>query len=365
MVNGTKVTLIDIGKMLGVSASTVQRALNGLEGVGKERREAIRRAAEAMGYKRNLTASALKTGARTIGVVLPEPMNNNRFYARFLWEGALRCSGEYRDFNLNVAEFTYVRTPERHAAKLREVLERHGDGLSGILTMGAEARAAGEAFAGFREKKIPVVLVGTDARAEDRLCCVRTHDEMAGRMAADLLISFAPPKKGGKVIMTGDFSIPDQFFNARGFERHIRENNAPLEVLRLVNDPDLDAVRRNIAKILDRDRGVRAVYATSSRNTVPLCQAVEESGRRVHAIGSDIFPESVDFLRRSTLSAIIHKRPSDQAYQAMRTLVDIVVKGETLPRDTIQVDSVIVMKSNLECFLDASVFRHDGVTTGT
>ncbi len=35
MVNGTKVTLIDIGKMLGVSASTVQRALNGLEGVGK------------------------------------------------------------------------------------------------------------------------------------------------------------------------------------------------------------------------------------------------------------------------------------------------------------------------------------------
>lgn len=346
-----KVTLNDIGLRVGVSPSTVQRALNGLEGVGSKKRDLIRRVAEEMGYRRNLTASALKTGARTIGIVLPEPIQNNRFYAKFLWEGALRCSGEYREFNLDVAEFTYVRTPGNHVEKLREVLDAHGDRLDGILTMGTRHPGAGEIFAEMKARNIPVVFVGTDAEPEDRLCCVRTYDEMTGRMAADLLINFTSPKKRSKVVMTGDFAIPDQFYNAQGFERHIYENNAPLEILKLANDPDLDAVRKSIRDILESDPNICAVYATSSRNTVPMCRAALESGRKPRLIGSDIFPESIEFLRQNVLNALIHKRPSDQAYQAMQTLVNAVVKGEAATRDTIQIDSVIVMKSNVECFL--------------
>ena len=346
-----KVTLTDIARKLGVSASTVQRALGGLEGVGEEKRDRIKQVAEEMGYRRNLTASALKTGTRTIGVILPEPVRDNRFYAKFLWEGALRCCGEYKEFNLDVAEFTYVRTPESHVAALRDVLNRHGGGLDGVLTMGVAAPGAAKAFAGFREKNIPVVFVGTDTGAPDRLCCVRTYDEMAGRMVADLLINFTAPKKGGKVVMTGDFAIPDQFYNAQGFERHMYESAAPLAIHKLAADLDLKAVKKTVRRILDSDADVHAVYATSSRNTVPVCEAVEESGRKPHVLGSDIFPESVDFLRRGVLNATIHKRPSDQAYRAMQTLVDIVVKGKKVPEDTILIDPVIVMKSNLECFL--------------
>jgi LacI family transcriptional regulator len=253
-----------------------------------------------------------------------------------------------------MAEFTYVRTPENHAAKLHEVLESLGDKLDGVLTMGTCHPDAESAFAGFAGKGVPVVFVGTDAREQDRLCCVRTYDEMAGRMAADLLINFASFEKHSKIVMTGDFAIPDQFYNAQGFEKHIFESGAPLEILKLSNDPDLDVVKGNIRKILDSGLDIRAVYATSSRNTVPMCQAIAETGRGggdVRVIGSDIFPESIDFLRRNVLNALIHKRPSDQAYQAMQTLINVVVKGEGVPHDTIQIDSVIVMKSNLECFL--------------
>lgn len=346
-----KVTLTDIGLRVGVSPSTVQRALNGLEGVSDKKRDVIRQVAEEMGYRRNLTASALKTGSRMIGIVLPEPVHNNRFYGKFLWEGALRCSGEYREFNLDIAEFTYVRTPENHIEKLGEVLEEHGDRLDGVLTMGTCHPGARRVFAEMKARNIPVVFVGTDAEEQDRVCCVRTYDEMAGRMAADLLINFTSPKKHSKVVMTGDFAIPDQFYNAQGFERHIYENNAPLEILKLANDPDLDVVRKSVREILESGLNICAMYATSSRNTVPMCRAIVESGRKLHVIGSDIFPESIEYLRQNVLHAIIHKRPLDQAYQAMQTLVNVVVKGERVARDTIQIDSVIVMKSNVECFL--------------
>ncbi|MCC8191243.1 MAG: LacI family transcriptional regulator [Planctomycetes bacterium] len=347
-----RVTLTDIGRRVGVSPSTVQRALNGREGVGQEKRDQIRRVAEEMGYSRNLTASALKTGARTIGILLPEPIHNNRFYAKFLWDGALGCSDDYREFNLEVARHTYVRTPENHARALRRLLKHEADKMAGLLTMGSCHPDALDAYAHFKAKNVPVVFVGTDARPEDRLCCVRTYDEMAGRMAADLLVTFTSPGRNSKVVMTGDFAIPDQFYNAQGFERHIYENHAPLEILKLANDPDLAVVEKNIRALLARDQRICAVYATSSRNTVPMCRAVAGSGRRLHVIGSDIFPESIQFLQDNVLHAIIHKRPRDQAFQAMQTLINIVIKGGLAPRDTLLIDSVIVLKSNLECFIE-------------
>ena len=348
-----RVTLQDIANKVGVSPSTVQRALYGIDGVGRARRDEIRKIAETMGYRRNLSASALKTGSRTVAVILPEPVGNNRFYARFLWEGALRCSEKYKEFNLNVVEFTYVRTHENHAAKLREAFDSHGDRLDGVLTMGTSTPEAEEVFSEFAGRGVPVVFVGTDARECDRVCCVRTYDEMAGRMAADLLINFASPKKHSKIVMTGDFTIADQFLNAQGFERHLLENGPPLEILKLSNDPDLEVVEKGIREMLESGLDICAVYATSSRNTVPMCRAAMYNGARgdVRIIGSDIFPESIEFLRNRVLDAIIHKRPSDQAYQAMQTLVNVVIKGEAAERDTVQIDSVIVMKSNLECFL--------------
>lgn len=347
-----KVTLSDIAKRVGVSPSTVQRALNGIEGVGDERREHIRRLADEMGYKRNLTAFSLKKGLKTLAVVLPDPANNSRFYARYLWEGALRCREDYHEFLIALKEFSYVRNPESHAAALREALAQHGDRLDGVLTMGSGEPAPARAVAALREQGIPVVFVGTDSGLGNRLCCVRTYDEMAGRMAADLLVNFAEPMKRSKVIMTGDFSIPDQFLNAQGFERHIFESGLALEIIKLSHDPDPAVVREGIREALDSGLGICAAYATSARNTVPMCQAVAECRRqgRVRTIGSDIFPESLDLLRSGRLNAIIHKRPARQAYQAMQALINYVIKGEPPPADSILVDSVIVMRSNLECF---------------
>lgn len=347
-----KITLSDIAKKVGVSASTVQRALNGVEGVGDEKREMIQRLAEEMGYKRNLTAFSLKTGLKTIAIVLPEPIHNNRYYARYLWEGALDGGRAYTEFNIDLLEFTYIRTPENHAAKLREVLETQGDRLDGILTMGTPEPEAGQALAAIRHKGIPVVFVGTDSGHGDRLCCVRTFDEMAGRMAADLLINFTAPTCRCSVIMTGDFAIADQFYNAQGFEKHILESEAPFEIFKLSNDPDLDVVKDGIKKVL-QSLDICAVYATSARNTVPMCKAIAECGMtgRVRSIGSDIFPESIEMMRGGELNAIIHKRPSTQAFKAMQTLINFVIKGESPAVDSLLVDSVIVMRSNLERFV--------------
>ena len=347
------VTLNDIAKKVGVSPSTVQRALSGVDGVSKKKREEIRLLAQQMGYKRNLVASSLKIGAKKIALILPEPIHNNRYYARYLWEGAKQGASDCAEFNIDILEYAYVRTPESHSAKLREVFERHGNELDGILTMGNSDALSACVFAKMREANIPVVFVGTDGQPNDRLCCVRTYDEMAGRMVADLLINFSTAEKYSRIIITGDFTIEDQFYNAQGFEKHILENHFPLEILKTSSSMILDEVKDEIKQVLNSGLEICAIYSTSARNTVPMCQAVLESQypNKIRTIGSDIFPESIELITNNQLNAIIHKRPSIQSYQAMQALINFVVKDEALALDSILVDASIVMKSNLECFL--------------
>lgn len=67
-------TIIDIAKELGISKSTVSRALRGDDyNVSKETRQKILETANRLGYKRNELAVNLRMqSTRTIGIVVPK-----------------------------------------------------------------------------------------------------------------------------------------------------------------------------------------------------------------------------------------------------------------------------------------------------
>lgn len=345
-----RVTLSDIAKKTGVTPSTVQRALNGMPGVSEEKREEICRVAQEMGYRRNYIASSLKKGAPKIALVLPEQGGVNRYYAKYLWEGADDFLEGFTEFNFTVFKYTYERGPGQLGKALAAMFAERAHDLDGVLTMGTAEPEVLEVLEKIKKRKIPVVLVGTDSEAKYRMCCVKTNNDMAGRMAADLLINFFPLNQRSHAILTGDFSIPDQYGNAQGFEKQLLENKYPLEVLKLGNLDDLDAVKENIKYVLGSGLNICALYSCSARNTVAACQAVQELGchSRVCLIGSDIFPESIEYVKQGVLRAIIHKRPARQAYTAMQILTDCLLRGTSPKKDIVLVDSVIVMKSNLE-----------------
>lgn len=77
-------TIIDIAQALGISKSTVSRALRGdKQNVSKETRERILAMAKKMGYTRNeLAVNLRKQSTRTIGIVVPEMLTP--FYMNFI-----------------------------------------------------------------------------------------------------------------------------------------------------------------------------------------------------------------------------------------------------------------------------------------
>lgn len=68
----SQVTIVDLAKHLGISASTVSRALNGKSDISPFTRKAIEQAANDLDYRPNLLAQSLNSGkTNTIGVVIP------------------------------------------------------------------------------------------------------------------------------------------------------------------------------------------------------------------------------------------------------------------------------------------------------
>ncbi|KFA99333.1 MULTISPECIES: LacI family DNA-binding transcriptional regulator [Vibrio] len=75
-----KVTMADIAKKANVTTITVSRALSTPDKVKAETRDKIEKLAKEMGYIPNILAKGLKSGSKTIGVIVPSI--NNPFFAK-------------------------------------------------------------------------------------------------------------------------------------------------------------------------------------------------------------------------------------------------------------------------------------------
>lgn len=338
-----RTTLNDIAQAVGVTSSTVQRALSGLSGVSEGKREEIRKIAEEMGYRGNVMAKMLNKQGMTFAAILPEPT----YYAQRLWDGVERGLSENTGFEIQCHRYTYSRSPERLAAVLEEVWERHGKRLDGVLTMGEADERVRAVCRRWYEHRIPVFLAGTDDEKSNRLCCCRGIGEMAGRMAADLLLLGAQPEQPMKVLLTGDFSISDQYEDMQGFERVLLQDGAVCEIIKLSGLMSDEQMQQMLCDRLLSEKDIAAIFSTSARNTVTMCRAVEQAGmeRRVKLIGSDLFPQSRELLKQGKLHAVIDKRPGWQAYSAVQALINYVL-WETKPESTIYCSPVIVTRSN-------------------
>jgi LacI family transcriptional regulator len=110
------VTLKDIAYELGISVTTVSRALAGYSDVADETRERVRQAAADLGYQPNLTARRLqKQRTDTIGFILPTagPRFSDPFFSEFLAGIGNEAGG--RDYDLLVSTHAPDSPGERQA----------------------------------------------------------------------------------------------------------------------------------------------------------------------------------------------------------------------------------------------------------
>ena len=118
-------TIIDIARELGVSKSTVSRALRGdNQNINKETKQKILDVAKRLGYRRNeLAVNLRKQSTRTIGIVVPEMLTP--FYMSFITQAQILLNE--RGYRVTLAQSH--EDPETEQSNLQMFDDYRVDGI--------------------------------------------------------------------------------------------------------------------------------------------------------------------------------------------------------------------------------------------
>ncbi|MDR2930302.1 MAG: LacI family transcriptional regulator [Propionibacteriaceae bacterium] len=166
----------DIAATLGISASTVSRALRDLPNVSPTTRQMVEEAAEKLGYVHSMTAAGLVTG-RTMAISVVVPAIAKWFYAQVL-EGVASALRE-ANYDMVLFDLGWIRG-ERARTFRRSLLRHRGDAVLAVcLDFSPEEREE------LRVTGLPTIVVGTRVRGLRR---VGIDEQAAGYRATKHLI---------------------------------------------------------------------------------------------------------------------------------------------------------------------------------
>jgi LacI family transcriptional regulator len=347
-------TLQDIALALGVSRTTVHRAIHNKEGISAEVRQTILAKAEELGYTMNYVASSLKRRTMILAVVLPSEFGSGQYYYRYFWDAIRSCRSEANDLNVELIFDTFEETSDSQYSVLARIFNENSGKLDGLLTIPVKQdEQTRRIIERYTYNNIPVVLMDNDVPDSGRLCCVAPHNTLTGRLGAEVISCMCPNK--GKVLIAGGAELnPSHSHNLKGFKAYLEENHTPLECLVIHSYPDYDKTYSEAVNLLKKHEDIVAFYSVTARETLPLAQAVIDCGLtgKIRGIGSDLYPETAKLLTDNVLQALIYKNGYDKGIRGFHLLFSYIIQKNSPPSDAVTVPISIIMKNNLHFFKD-------------
>jgi len=328
-----QVSILDVARRAGVSASTVSRTLRGAENVSSGTRDRVLRAAEELSYVPSPAASRLVTGqTRTVGVVVP--FASRWFFTEVVSgaEGVLRAAG-YDLLLYNVGD---RESRARFFAKLP--MRRRVDAVLAVAFALTEAEQAALSALG-----IPLTMVGARYSGFAR---VGIDDETGAATAVRHLLRLG---HRDVVMISGD---PDDALGrtttrARqaGFRRALHEVGIEERPDQIVSEPwGVSGGMRAMEHVLSRARLPTAVFAESDEMALGALQTLRKSGLGVPADVSVIGFDDHEMAPAGDLTTIaqpVHR----QGELAARMLLDLVAGEQVATTDVVLPTRLVVRGS--------------------
>lgn len=275
-----KPSINDVARIAGVSYQTVSRVINAAPDVSAETRARVLKIIQDVGYRRNMTATALVTSRSTvIGIVTDGSPRYGPVALLLALETAARDAG----YGLNV-----VSVKEPYHTSVQPALDFLEDaGVDGIiviapfLTLATAVRQA--------RLRVPVEMIAAGASSTPAVFTYSEDQELGARMATQHLIDL-----GHKDIahVGGSAAWFDGRVRKRGWESAL--SDAGLPPGRYV-EGDWSPRQAYETGLLLVDKGVPgAIFAASDHMALGLIRAFSEHGVRVPGDVSVVGYDDID-----------------------------------------------------------------------
>lgn len=266
-------TIKDIAKALGVSTSTVSRALKGSYEIGAETKKIVQEYAEKVNYRPNPIALSLKDQkSHSIGVVVCEVANDYFSQAINGIESIAYNLGYHVIITQTHESF------DRETVNVQHLLSRHVDGL--LVSLSAQTTDTSQ-YKYLHEKGFPIVFF--DRIAAD----INTHrvvaDNFKGAFDATELLIKSGFKKIAHLTNSNNLSITVERLN--GFKAALDKHGIDFKPGYLKNCEHggmiYDEIEFAVKALLAMDDRPEAIFIGSDRLTINCMSILKKLGVKV------------------------------------------------------------------------------------
>jgi LacI family transcriptional regulator len=330
-------TLKDIAREVGVSVTTVSRALAGYDDVAANTRQEVERVAQAMGYEPNITARNLqRQRTDTIALILPSA-NELRFSDPFFSELLSGIVEEMTQhgFNLNVSTTTADNENETY---LKAIRSSRVDGFIIVRTRREDGR-----INLLREHNVPFVAFGRVEQGND-FHLVDEDGYLGIRQIMDHLVLLGHTRMA---CIAEPTHLTKSYHRLQGFLDGLRAHNLP-------HDPNLiietnfrqRSGRQGALQLFDIPNPPTAIVACNDLLALGAINAAQERGLTV---GKDVSVTGFDDILLAEYAnpplTTVHQ-PAQQFGHMMVKMLTKVINQEPIKEKQIIIEPPLIIRQS-------------------
>lgn len=330
-----KITIKDIASELGISPSTVSKALKGHRDISSSTKQSVKELAEKWNYKPDQIALSLKSGlTNTIGVIVPEIVHY--FFSSVI--GGIEDLAYDSGYHV-----MFCQSSELYAREVKSVETLLSSRVDGILVSVSKMTENFDHFRKIQENEIPLVFF-------DRICDeietdrVVVDDEIGAYDAVTHLIEI-----GCKNIV--HLSGPPNLLIGKnrkdGYIRALTEHNMPFDENNVIRCDSMEDAVIIVPQLLKRSNRPDGIFAVNDLTAASAMKVINENGFRIPddiaVVGftSGLFSD----ITNPTLTSV-----EQNGYligkEAVRLLIDRIESKHQLPYETKIIKTKLIIKGS-------------------
>jgi len=264
-----QVTIKDLAKILGISVSTVSRALKNHPDISLETKQAVKELAQKLKYEPNALALNLRRKkTNTIGVIIPEIVHH--FFSSVI----SGIEDVAYDLGYNVLVCQSNESYEREVINAQALLTNRVDG---VMISVSKTTHDFDHFRNFSNQGIPMVFF-------DRICPdimsdrVITNDEGGAFLATEYLI-----KMGCKHI--AHYAAPQNLMIGQGrlagYQRALKQYGFEYKPKLVLHCDTRELALEKTANFLNNNPTIDGIFAVNDSTAIAAMQMVQKLGKNI------------------------------------------------------------------------------------
>lgn len=336
-------TTKDLAKSAGVSRATVDRVLNGRDGVRQETVDRVNKAIAELGFVRNLQAANLAK-SQSYRFVFALPQSGDQFLQqiiRRIQEAETLFSADHVWCDVHHIDENDPHSISSYLASLSK------PDVSGVAIMSPESPQVRDAVTRLQERGVAALpFISNQTLMDDDW--VGIDNRAAGATAGLLLGQFTGGRQGSVMVIAESMQSRDSLERRLGFDQEIHASFPELQALpSLETYGNADRAREIIGASLQAHPDIVGIYVMASEARKPLSIVSEMNvPRGVIRIAHERTPFTEQALRNRTLDGVVAQDAGHLVRSAIRRLKGIVDRRKTLGSQE-QIRIEVLLRTNI------------------